>query len=246
MQTPTTSTQPATNPADSLDQRARDLQQQALLGIEGLLDGGRRQAAAAALGSLLRRSSPALAAEILERAAVAELARDMAWVPPQQADVRYVPGSRVTRRRGERRAPTAADLADSAGAAAAAAYLAEQPPAAVDPATGWDEPVWGTLDYDLAALTPLRGAACLGCRCERTRADLGNRDGLCVDCREAGLTRTAIIERCCAAVAEHNTPARAAELLRRAWRRAGRAEDKAVVAAWVAAHSDVLPPADAR
>jgi hypothetical protein len=43
-------------------------------------------------------------------------------------------------------------------------------------------------------------------------------------------------------VATTNTGARATELLRAAWSKAGRAADKAVIAAWVAAHPDLLTP----
>jgi hypothetical protein len=240
MQTTTpTQTAPAT---DDPQQRSRELLLQELVGVEMLLDGGKRRAAAAALRSLLNRSSDELAREIVERAAVEELARELAWVEPQRPDVRFVPAGRVAVRRGERRAPDAADQQRREGGALAAAYLAEQPPAPVDPQTGWDEPVWGSLDYDLAALTPLCGRPCLGCKLERTRADLANPDGLCVDCRDAGLTRQTAIQRNCQLVATNNTGARATELLRATWSKAGRTADKAVIAAWVAAHQDLLTP----
>ena len=41
-------------------------------------------------------------------------------------------------------------------------------------------------------------------------------------------------------MAERNTGPQAAELLRAAWKKAGRAADKAVIAAWVAEHKDLL------
>lgn len=55
-------------------ERARELLLQELVGVENLLDGGKRQAAAAALRSLLNWSSPEVAREVLERAAAQELA----------------------------------------------------------------------------------------------------------------------------------------------------------------------------
>ena len=222
-------------------ERARELLLQELVGVENLLDGGKRQAAAAALRSLLNRSSPEVAREVLERAAAQELAREMARVQPQPQDVRFVPASRVNVRRGERRTPTAADRQRREGDAEAAAYLAEQAPVPVpvEPTTGWDEPAWGSLDYDLAALTPLRGRPCLGCKLERTRADLTNPDGLCVDCRDSGLTRETAIQGYCALVADRNSGPRATQLLQAAWRRAGRG-DRTVIADWVEQHNDLL------
>ncbi len=237
----TTTTDQPTPTATDPHERSRDLMLQALVGVEMLVDGGKRQAAAAALRGLLRRSSDELAREIVERAALVELARELDWVPPQRQDVRYVPGSRVTVSQGERRTPTPADRRHREGDAAAAAYLAEQPPASVEEDTGWDVPVWGDLDYDLAALADLRGAPCLGCRLERTRADLAVADGLCTDCRDTGgLTRESVIQSCCLLVATNNTGARAVELLQAAWKRASRATDRAVIAAWVADHQGLL------
>ena len=84
-------------------ERSRELLCQELVGVEMLLDAGKRTAAASALRGLLNRTSPELAAEITERAALQELARAMAWVEPRREDVRFVPASRVTARRGPRR-----------------------------------------------------------------------------------------------------------------------------------------------
>lgn len=231
MQT-TSPTPPATNV--NPQERARELVLQSLLGIEILLDGGKRKAAATALRCLLDRAGHDVAADIAERAAVQELTRDEGWVQPRPANVRYVPPSRVRVRRGPVRP---ADPRRQAGDAAAAAYLAGQDPAPIE-TSGWDEPVWGNLDYDLAALTDLRGAPCLGCKLERTRADLGNPDGLCVDCRDSGLTRELAIHRYCAVVADRNAAPQTTDLLRKAWTRATRAADKAVIAAWVTEHQD--------
>jgi hypothetical protein len=227
--TPTaTPTQPAFTTADPYD-RSRELLCQELVGVEMLLDAGKRAAAASALRSLLNRTSPELAAEITERAALQELARAMAWVEPRREDVRFVPASRVTTRRGRRRP---ADPRRGERDAAAAAYLSEQSPVPVEE-SGWDEPVWGGIDYDLAALTDLRGIPCLSCKLERTRADLAHRDGLCTDCRDSGLTRESVIQRYCAVVAAGPHPV---QLLRRAWKKADRPTDKAVIAAWATAN----------
>ena len=249
MQT-TTPTQPTSTTSTTSDPQARayELALQELVGVENLFDGGKRKAAAAALRSLLNRSSDGVAREILQRAAAQELAREINWVPPQRPDVRHVAPTPVERRHSEPRRLTREELnkdrADRAGDAAAAVYLAEQPPAPVDDKTGWDQPVWGDVDYDLAALYDLRGAACLGCRLERTRADLTNPDGLCTECRDtSGLTRAAVIERTCQDVATANTGDRATEILRDAWSKASRAADKAVIAAWVAAHKELLAAA---
>jgi hypothetical protein len=224
-------------------ERSRELLLQGLVGVEVLLDQGRRTAAAAALRTLLDRADPALSGEIIEHAAVRQLARQAAVALPRTSTGRtdrYVPAGRVTCRRG---APRAADPGRREGDAAAVAYLAEQGPAPVE-SSGWNEPVWGDLDYDLAAVAGLRGTPCLGCRLERTASDLANPDGLCVDCRDCGgLTRERVIQRCCALVAERNTGTRAVELLRRAWRRATRPGDRAVIAAWVAQHEDLVAAA---
>jgi hypothetical protein len=241
MQTPTstpTPTPPASTTTADPHDRSRELLCQELIGVENLLDAGKRTAAASALRSLLNRTSPELAAEITERAALQELARAMAWVEPRREDVRFVPASQVTARRGPRRP---ADPRRHAGDAMAAAYLTEQSPVPVEQ-SGWDEPVWGSIDYDLAALTDLRGAPCLGCKLERTRADLAHRDGLCTDCRDSGLTRESVIQRYCAVVA---AGPHAVQLLRRAWTKADRPADKAVIAAWAKANLPTTPTGDA-
>jgi hypothetical protein len=149
-------------------------------------------------------------------------------VAPQRPDIRYVPGGQVQRRRGEPTLLTRAELAQHQaqrrGDAVAAAYLAEQDPAAAEQVRpgepGRDEPVWGNLDYDLYALADLHGPACLCCRIERTRADLANPDGLCVECRDNGFTRKGVIDGYCTLVAERNPGQRDADLLREAWNRA--------------------------
>jgi hypothetical protein len=225
-------------PNPELRERAQELFELSLTGVERLVEGGKGKAAAAALRTLLRRASPEQAAGILERGAVAELAREQGWEPPRRKDV-WVPPSPVKTCQGEPVRLTREGLAQKRtqrrGDAAAAMYLTEQDPAPVGK-SGWDEPVWGNIDYDLAALYDLHGAPCLGCLLERTRTDLANRDGLCVDCREGGLTRELVIQRCCALVADRNTAERTTELLRRAWKRADRPADQAVITEWVAQH----------
>ena len=143
-------------------------------------------------------------------------------------------------RRGERRTPTAADRQHREGDAEAAAYLAEQAPvpAPVEPTTGWDEPAWGSLDYDLAALTPLRGRPCLGCKLERTWPTSPTPTG-CASTAATGLTRETTIQGYCALVADRNSGPRATQLLQAAWRRAGRG-DRTVIADWVEQHNDLL------
>ena len=254
MQITPQTTPPASRTRDvSVDPQdeARELVGQELTAIEVLLDLGDRRAATAALRSLLRRSSAELAEEILRNAAAAELARGTGWVEPRRRDVRFVPPGRVRVRREQTRISNtdgrgrAGDaVRDAAGDAEVAAYLAAQPPAEVDPRTGWDVPVWGALDYDRVAVPALRGAPCPGCQLERTPADRANPDGLCVDCRDtSGLTRERVIARRCELVVAAHPAARATELLRAAWSRAGRPADRQVIAAWVAQHQTLLTPA---
>ena len=142
-----------------------------------------------------------------------------------------------------RAAPRAVTRRRNDGAAAADAYLAEQQPAPVEPG-GWDEPVWGTRGDDfgaLVAMVPLNGGPCLHCRLERTPADRANPDGLCADCRGAGLTRESAIRARCTDIAAR-AGAHAREVLRAAWTRSRRPADQAVIAAWVAEHATLLRP----
>ena len=92
MQTPTstpTPTPPASTTADPYE-RSRELLCQELVGVEMLLDAGKRTAAASALRSLLNRTSPELAAEITERAAAA-------GAGPRDGVGRAPPGGRPVR-----------------------------------------------------------------------------------------------------------------------------------------------------
>ena len=230
-----------------LRERSRELWNQDLLGIDMLLARGNRGDAVAALGTLLNRSDPDQARELLEQAALQELARGTAWQEhagrPQRRDVRWVPPSRVRVRRVR---PRPVEPRRPAGDAASAAYFAEHATAfdatqiANTEAPHPTQPIWDGPDYDRAALPGLRGAACIGCKLERTRADRANPDGLCVHCREGGLTRELVIQRDCALVAGANRGPRAVELLRAAWKRATRDDDRAAITAWVGEHADLL------
>ena len=100
-----------------------------------------------------------------------------------------------------------------------------------------------TIDYDRAALDGLHAAVCLGCRLERTPADVGRGDGVCADCRADGLGRDPLELRCEAilAAAVRRGPW-ARRQLRALWNGAD-AAGRARVAAWVAAHDAEIPPA---
>ena len=219
MQTATPTPPASTTTADP-HERSRELLCQELIGVENLLDAGKRTAAASALRSLLNRTSPELAAEITERAALQELARAMAWVEPRREDVRFVPASQVTARRDPRRRP--ADPRRHEGDA--------MPPPPTSPSShrSRSSSRAGTSRSGAASTTTwprstdLRGAPCLGCKLERTRADLAHRDGLCTDCRDSrGLTRESVIQRYCARRSPL-APPHAGGLLRRAWTKADR------------------------
>ena len=233
--------------AADVRQRARELWDQDLLGIDTLVARGHRDDAIAALVTLLNRSDPDQARELLEHATLQELAREAQWQGhighSQRRDVRWVPPSRVRVRRVARLRPAAPRRL--AGDAAAAAYFAEHHASDHDVATveepQRDRPVWDGPDHDRAAVPGLRGAACIGCKLERTRADRANPDGLCIHCREGGLTRELVIQRSCALIADANPGPRAIELLRAAWKRAARDDDRNVISAWVAAHTDLRP-----
>jgi hypothetical protein len=105
------------------------------------------------------------------------------------------------------------------------------------------------LDYDLAALPPLRGLPWVVCRTERSSRDRHRRtdDGLCEDCRESGrpgvtapaapASREAwIVARCSYVAATSATPAECRARLLAEWRHLGRT-DRATVTQWVAAQA---------
>jgi hypothetical protein len=84
---------------------------------------------------------------------------------------------------------------------------------------------------------------CLGCRLERTPADVGRGDGVCADCRADGLGRDPLELRCEAILtAAVRRGPWARRQLRALWNGAD-AAGRATVAAFVAAHADRIPPA---
>jgi hypothetical protein len=102
------------------------------------------------------------------------------------------------------------------------------------------------LDYDLAAVPPLRGLPCVVCRTERSSRDQlrRNDDGLCEDCRDSGRPGIAspaaeapreawVIARCTYINDTSATPAESRARLRADWRQLSRA-DRATMAHWVA------------
>lgn len=210
--------------------------------IDELVANGDKGQALRRARRILDHADGAARAELADLIANVEQARDADWQPPQPADLRrYVPASRMQVRRA---APRPVTRGRDDGAPATDAYLGEQEPAPVEPG-GWDEPVWGTRVDGfgaLVAMAPLNGGPCLHCRLERTPADLANPDGLCADCRDAGLTREAAIRARCADIAAR-AGAHAREVLRAAWTRSRRPADQAIIAAWVAEHAAVLAPA---
>ena len=120
----------------------------------------------------------------------------------------------------------------------------------VDPVEDTKEPQHDDrLDYDLAAVPPMRGLPCVACGVERSTADQrrANRDGLCQDCREDGTpgiavpaadaTRQAMLTARCDYIAATSTsPAERDARLRRDWRVMTKA-DKFAVIAWRDAQS---------
>jgi len=164
--------------------------------------------------------------------------------PAWKREVRWVPPSRVQVRRGPRRAP-----ARSGDSGVVLSYLAETDPAPGEVReSGTERPLGYELDYDLAAVHPVRGTPCVGCWIERTRADQrrGQDDGLCGECRDAGHsgipalpvghTRTDAVRARCRFIADTDTTGQGGlPTLRAEYRRACPA-DKAVIAAWVSDH----------
>lgn len=90
------------------------------------------------------------------------------------------------------------------------------------------------IDYDLAAVTPMRGRGCLFCGIERSESDRRRRDGLCADCRADGLTRDDYIAMRCAQLTERVTReghASPRDALAAVWKRAN-AADRALIERW--------------
>ncbi len=151
---------------------------------------------------------------------------------------------RITRRAPTAPRPRAGDSGIAGAYERDRGGFDEQP----EPAT---TPIGYELDYDRAAVPALRGTPCVQCWIERSSADQRRGrcdDGLCQDCRDsgrpgipelpAGHTRTEAVEGRCEFIATHaGAGARAA--LRQEYRRANRA-DRAVITAWVAAHTALI------
>lgn len=124
-----------------------------------------------------------------------------------------------------------------------------------------------SVDYDAAAVRPLRGEPCVFCwlergaveiRTARMRAGYGD-DGLCTECRDRGYTagipvlpqghtRAAQVTARCAYIAER-FPAAALRLLAREWQRATRCDPQTcdpqtctrhIIAGWVDKHHATL------
>lgn len=165
--------------------------------------------------------------------------------PAWKRQVRWVPPSRVQVRRGPRRAP-----ARAGDSGLLLSYLAETDPAPAEVRdAGTERPLGYELDYDLAAVHPVRGTPCAGCSIERSSADQhrgGWDDGLCGECRDAGEpgipqlpaghTRTDEIRARCRFIAAADATGQGGlPTLRAEYRRACPA-DKTVIAAWVRDH----------
>ena len=207
----------------------------ALARAAALLDRGDRAGARRVARRVLDQAAPSALAALADLVAVRRLLADEhgADVPPRDV-VRWVPPTRArVRRTAPRRCPATHGDGD-----VAASYLAER--GGVDDVPDRSEPAPGyTLDYDRAAVAPVRGAACLGCGVERSRADRVRGDGLCEGCREDGQTTEAVLTvRCEAVLARHGRGARA--VLRTLWIRLDPGP-RAVLAAWVAAQAGRVP-----
>ena len=226
-----------------------------LADLDELVERGNQRQALRQARQLLDHTDGDTRAELADLVGSLEQQRDADWVPPQRRHLtRWVPPSRVRVHRQAPRTPAPTATAGREGDAAAAVYLAERggdddptddpadDPAAAERPPGYD------LDYDLAALAPLRGRPCLNltCRVERTPADLRTSDGLCRDCRADGHTRASVIADWCAHIAATHPGERARQRLREAWstaRGAGASADRAVIAGWVQDHPDAFTTA---
>ncbi|MGQ0480416.1 MAG: hypothetical protein ACT4O0_05225 [Pseudonocardia sp.] len=206
-----------------------------------------RHEATAALDELWLTASARDAAIITACLPGADYRPDLPTEPVEPAwkrEVRWLPPSRVRVRRGPISAPARPE--DSG---VVLSYLAETHPApgeVRDP--GAERPIGYELDYDLAAVHPVRGTPCVGCWIERTRADQRPRqdDGLCGECRDAGSagipalpaghTRADAVQARCRHIADTDTTGQGGlPALRAEYRRAS-AADRAVIAAWVNDH----------
>ena len=176
-----------------------------------LLDLGDTIGARRIVRRVLDRAAPELLGELADLAADLGLGEeDLSTAPGGRADVvwrRPPEGSAV-----RVRALPAPGLAQFAGPAGtwperagrrrgrdggygAASYAATRGGVDDDPERDEQAPGY-TIDYDRAALDGLHAAVCLGCRLERTPADVGPGDGVCADCRADGLGRDPLELRC--------------------------------------------------
>jgi hypothetical protein len=227
-----------------------------------LLDLGDTVGARRIVRRVLDRAAPELLGELADLATDLGLAEeDLSPVAGRRADVvwRRPPGGSAVRVRALP-APGLAQLAGPRstwptdtragrpvrrgrdGGYEAASYAVTR--GGVDDDPERDEPAPGyTIDYDRAAVDGLHAAVCLGCRLERTPADVGRGDGVCADCRADGLGRDPLELRCEAilAAAVRRGPW-ARRQLRALWNGAD-AAGRARVAAWVAAHDAEIPSA---
>lgn len=116
----------------------------------------------------------------------------------------------------------------------------------VDPVEDTDEAQRDArLDYDLAAVPPMRGLPCVACGVERASRDQqrSRDDGQCADCRDSGHTGVPILDpgasradvltaRCQHIADSSQSPAERDARLRRDWRHL-RTRDQFVVSEWV-------------
>ncbi len=206
-----------------------------------------RHTATAALDELWLTASEQDAALITACLPGADYRPDLPTEPVAPAwmrAVRWVPPSRVRVRRGPVSAP-----ARSGDSGVIVSYLAETDSAPGEVRdSGAERPIGYELDYDLAAVHPVRGTPCVGCWIERTRADQrrGQDDGLCGECRDAGHrgipplpaghTRADAVRARCQHIADTDTTGCGGlPALRAEYRRASTA-DRAVITAWVNDH----------
>jgi hypothetical protein len=159
--------------------------------------------------------------------------------PAWKRQVRWVPPSRVRVRRGPVTAPTRT----GGDAAIITGYLSETDGPAINDREPGGRPIGYELDYDLAALHPVKGSPCCRCWIERNRTDQNRTDGLCGECCDAGHpgipalpaghTRADAIRARCQHIAGTDTTGQGGLPSLRAEYRRANAADRAVIAAWV-------------
>ena len=214
-----------------------------LADIDELVANGDKGQALRRARRILDHADGAARAELADLIANVEQARDADWQPPQPADLRrYVPASRVQVRRGRTPAGDPRSRRRCARPRTPTSASRSLRPSSRAAGTSRSGARGSTTSAPWSRMVPLNGGPCLHCRLERTPADLANPDGLCADCRDAGLTRESAIRARCADIAAR-AGAHAREVLRAAWTRSRRPADQAVIAAWVAEHTAVLAPA---